>query len=95
MDVAPLCLLHTVACVCLRRPALVCLVHFAHPVRATVASFSTLLISVRLVSLATQHFLYDVMTDARQFQRLRSQEKKDSNVRHTTIDPGSVGRIAS
>lgn len=44
-----------------------------------------LLVSVRLVSLATQHFLYDVMTDARQFQRLRSHEKKDTNVRHTTI----------
>ena len=32
---------------------------------------------VRLVGLATQHFLYDLLTDARQIQRLRTKDKKE------------------
>lgn len=32
---------------------------------------------VRLVGLATQHFLYEVLTDARQIQRLRTKDRKD------------------
>lgn len=38
-----------------------------------VASFS-----IRLVSIATQHFLSDVLHDARQYHKLRSKEKTTS-----------------
>lgn len=41
---------------------------------------------VRLVGLTTHHFLYDLLTDARQIQRLRTKDKKDHTAELMTGD---------
>lgn len=64
-----------------RTPALLFVQLSCSPRVSFVLALSVCPVSIRLVSLATQHFLSDVLHDAQQFHRLRNKDSTKPNVR--------------